>query len=222
MLRRQVGPGSPLRGVRDDSGEFGAHDMSGRDMTDIARLRIEVDETAPSVVREIEVPLDLRLDDLHFVLQIAIGWQNCHPFEFRSGTTAWGLIDKDDPDGSPLPAERATLTDLLALGPTFKYGYLYGDDWQHTVSVESESAAEPGIDYPRLISAQGRCPPADIGPDGYDEYLRARSDPEHLHHEGLLELDDEEFDPLTVDAEAIRRNLANLAKYLGRRKAGTH
>lgn len=191
-------------------------------MTDIARLRVQIDDVAPPVVRCIEVPLGVRLDDLHFVLQIAIGWQNCHPFEFRNGGAVWGLIDKDNPESSPLPADRATLSDLIARGRTFKYGYVYGDDWEHTINVESEGAAEPGINYPRLVSAEGRCPPADIGPDGYDEYLRARSDPEHLHHDGLLELDDDEFDPHIVDADALRRNLANLAKYLGRRKPDGH
>ena len=61
----------------------------------IARLRVEIDEVTPAVVRRIEVPLDIRLDDLHFVLQIAIGWQNCHPFEFRldgrDEAKRWGL-----------------------------------------------------------------------------------------------------------------------------------
>ena len=57
-------------------------------MADIARLRVEIEEVAPAVVRRLEVPLDIRLDDLHFVLQVAIGWQNCHPFEFRLGETA--------------------------------------------------------------------------------------------------------------------------------------
>jgi hypothetical protein len=48
-------------------------------MPDIALLRIEIDEVTPTVVRRVEVPVSIRLDDLHFVLHIAIGWQNCHP-----------------------------------------------------------------------------------------------------------------------------------------------
>ena len=85
-------------------------------MAEIARLRVEIDEVTPAVIRRVEVPLTIRLDDLHFVLQIAIGWQNCHPFEFRAGDTAWGLLDRDNPDASPLAAETATLADLLARG----------------------------------------------------------------------------------------------------------
>jgi hypothetical protein len=191
----------------------------------IARLRVAIDEVTPAVVRHVEVPIEIRLDDLHFVLQIAIGWQNCHPFEFRlDGTDVearWGLVDKDDPEGSPLPAESATLADLLAQSrQAFHYDYVYGEDWTHTIEVEAILPSDAGTEYPRLVSAQGRCPPADIGGTmGYETYLRAIADPLHLNHEGMREWDDADFDPHVVDEAAIRANLANLGKYLGRRKA---
>src|SRR5262249_51938938 len=150
------------------------------------------------VRRRVEVPLTMRLDDLHFVLQIAIGWQNCHPFEFRLGDRAWGLVDRDLEE-NPLPAEAATLADIFALGRTFAYAYVFADDWRHTVTIESVAPAAPGIVYPRLVSAEGRCPPADIGgPSGYESYLRALADPGHIHHDAMVEWDDPDFDPHRV------------------------
>jgi len=191
-------------------------------MSDIARLRVSIDEVDPPVIRQVEVPLAIRLDDLHFVLQIAIGWQNCHPYEFRNGDKAWGLIDRDAEE-NPLPAEKATLADLAQLGRKFQYNYVFGDDWQHTVEIEEEVAAAPGVTYPRLVSAAGRCPPADIGgPAGYENYLRAIADPDHFHHEAMLEWDEPDFDPKKVDVSALKANLANLSKYLGRRKPASH
>jgi hypothetical protein len=228
----------------------------------IARLRVTVDEVTPAVVRRVEVPLDIRLDDLHFVLQVAIGWQNCHPFEFRPAGTngntsdgkqsndktangnasinktsndtsadgnssndktangkSWGLIDRDDPQAERLAAENATLADLVALGHVFHYDYVYGEDWTHTVELEAVADAVPAAKYPSLLSAQGRCPPADIGGvDGYENFLRAIADPNHLHHEAMRDWDDPEFDPARVDEVALRANLADLGKYLGRRK----
>jgi hypothetical protein len=189
-------------------------------MTDIARLRIQIDDVKPPVVRDIEVPLSIRLDDLHFVLQVAIGWQNCHPFEFRLGDTAWGLVDRDTPETNPLPAEEATLQDLAALSKTFKYNYVFGEDWQHTmqildVSCNQDSAAV----VPKLLAGEGRCPPADIGgPSGYDVYLSAIADAAHPLHETMIEFDDPDFDASKVDLSTLRRNLANLGKYLGKRK----
>jgi hypothetical protein len=196
-------------------------------VSEIARLKVEIDEVAPAVIRRVEVPVSIRLDDLHFVLQIAIGWQNCHPFEFRVGEVGsnagdcriWGLRDRDDPESTTLSADTATLADLLALQHTFRYDYVYGEDWGHSVALEGIAPAAPDASYPRLVSAEGRCPPADIGgPEGYETFLQAIADPEHLHHEGMIEWDDPDFDPNKVDAAAIRANLANLGKYLGRRK----
>jgi hypothetical protein len=192
-------------------------------MVEVARLRVEIDDVEPRVVRRVEVPLAIRLDDLHFVLQIAIGWQNCHPFEFRIGNEAWGLIDRDTPESNPLPAEGATLADLAARGRAFKYNYTFGDDWQHSVEIEAITTDAADGRHPKLLSAEGCCPPADVGgPCGYEAYLRAIADPREPHHEAMLEWGDEDFDPHRVDISALRGNLASLARYLGRRKTEGH
>ena len=186
-------------------------------MSDIARLSVEIDDVTPRVVRVVEVPADIRLDDLHFVLQIAIGWQNGHPFEFRIGDKVWGQPDRDA-EGSPSPAERATLDDILAHGDTFKYDYVFGEDWQHTVALLSRAAAQPDVRYPNLLSAEGRCPPADIGGAvGYETYLRSIAEPSSVNHEAMLDFDAPDFDPHVVDAAALRQNLADLTRYIGRK-----
>ena len=191
-------------------------------MSEIARLSVEIDDVTPRVVRVVEVPADIRLDDLHFVLQIAIGWQNGHPFEFRIGDKVWGLRDRDTPS-SPVPAERATLCDLLAFGDTFKYDYVLGEDWEHTVTLLARETAQPGVRYPNLVSAEGRCPPADIGgPVGYETYLRIIADPSSVNHEDMLEFDAPDFDPHIVDEGALRKNLAELTRYIGRKPRQTY
>jgi pRiA4b ORF-3-like protein len=189
---------------------------------DIARLRVEIEEVAPAVIRRLDVPLDLRLDQLNVVLQVAIGWQNCHPFEFRHGDTVYGLVSSQN-EVNPLPADKATLADLASLGRSFDYDYVFGDDWQHTLTIEAIAPAEPGVSYPRLVTAEGRCPPADIGgPEGYETFLLARANPDHLHHEGMLDWDDPDFDPNKVDVAGLHRNLARLGQFLDNRKAGGH
>jgi hypothetical protein len=186
-------------------------------MSQIARLSVEVDDVTPRVVRVVEVPIDMRLDDLHFVLQIAIGWQNGHPFEFRAGDKIWGQPDRDA-ELSPTPAEQSTLAEILATSDTFEYDYVLGEDWEHTVRLEARADAQPGTRYPHLVSAEGRCPPADIGgPVGYETYLRSIADPNSVNHDDMLEFDAPDFDPHIVDAAALRQNLADLSRYIGRK-----
>src|SRR5215471_4293769 len=74
----------------------------------IARLRIKLDDVEPAVVRRVDMPLTIRLDRLHLVLQAAMGWTNGHLYEIRARDIGWGRPGPDFPDG-PLDASKARL-----------------------------------------------------------------------------------------------------------------
>jgi Plasmid pRiA4b ORF-3-like protein len=38
------------------------------------------------------------------------------------------------------------------------YTYDFGDDWRHSVTTESVTAADPKLDYPRFIDGDRRAP----------------------------------------------------------------
>src|SRR5262249_10342876 len=130
----------------------------------IARLKITLDDARPQVLRRIEVPLAIRLDRLHLVLQAALGGTNSHLYELRAQDVGWGIPDPDWGDG-PLDARKARLADVLEdLGAkTLHYVYDFGDGWEHTIKIERVGPAVPGVLYPRLLDAIGRCPPEDVG-----------------------------------------------------------
>jgi Plasmid pRiA4b ORF-3-like protein len=188
----------------------------------IARLRITLDKVKPPVRRSIEVPLSIRLDRLHRVLQIVMGWEDYHLYEFRIGRDV--VYGVPDPNGDVLGsrtrrANKTTLASLLAQtsNKTFKYVYDFGDDWLHTVKLEALAAPEPQTTYPRLLAAKGRCPPEDVGgPWGYAQYLEAMADPGHELHAQMVEWRGPDFDPNTVDEAAIQTRLDRLSP---RRKA---
>ncbi len=180
----------------------------------IARLLVTLDDVKPRVRRRIEVPLAIRLDRLHLVLQAAMGWTNSHLYEIRARDVGWDLPDPDFGDG-PLDARKARLVDVLEdVGTkTLKYLYDFGDGWEHTVKVERVADAVPGTAYPVLLDASGRCPPEDVGGSwGYGEFLDAIADPAHENHAEMMEWAGEPFDPKTVDAEALADDVAALAK----------
>jgi len=180
----------------------------------IAHLKITLDNVAPTVMRRIEVPLSIRLDRLHLVLQAALGWTDSHLYEFRARDTGWGVPDPDFGDG-PLDARRARLLDVLEdMGVrSLKYLYDFGDGWEHTVRLERVTEPIPGTTYPRLIEAAGRCPPEDVGgPPGYAELLDTLANPDHEQHTENLRWVGSHFDPAAVDLERLTRNLNTLAK----------
>ena len=182
--------------------------------TSIARLKITLDDVKPAVQRRLEVPLTIRLDRLHLVLQAALGWTDSHLYEIKAGGVGWGMPDPDFGDG-PLDARKARLVDVLEdVGTkTLQYLYDFGDGWEHTIKIERVTEAVPGIAYPVLLDVSGRCPPEDVGgPWGYDEFLEALADPDHESHADMKVWAGRNYDPKVVDVEALAAAVAALAK----------
>ena len=110
----------------------------------IARLKVTLEDVEPAVMRRLDVPLRIRLDRLHLVLQAAMGWTDSHLYEFRAGGTGWGIPDPDF-SGGPLPAAKTTLFDLIedTGARTIHYLYDFGDGWDHAVRIERIGEPDP-------------------------------------------------------------------------------
>src|SRR5215218_6882283 len=117
----------------------------------IAHLRIKLDDVDLPVLRRVQVPVTIRLDRLHLVLQAAMGWTNSHLYEIRARDVGWGMPDPDW-GGGPLDARKARLIDVLqdTGAKTLKYLYDFGDGWEHTVKIERIADAVPDLTYPLL------------------------------------------------------------------------
>jgi hypothetical protein len=191
-------------------------------MTAIARLKITLDDVKPQILRRIEIPVTIRLDRLHVTIQAAMGWTNTHLYEICAGDVSWGEAGEELWGDGPLDARKTRLVDVLEdIGTkTLKYVYDFGDGWDHTIKIERTLDPSPGIDYPLLLQAVGRCPPEDVGgPTGYAEFLEALADPKHQRHAEFTEWAPETFDPNIVDTRAIDAQLAALAKQWSRKPA---
>ena len=184
--------------------------------TDTVRLKITLDDVKPAIMRRVVVPVGIRLDRLHAVMQATMGWTNSHLWEFRFGETGFGPRDPDGGFGDgPLDASKATLLGVLEdTGvKTFTYLYDFGDGWEHAIKAERILDGMPGFEVPFLLEAKGRCPPEDTGgPWGYMEFLDAIKDPAHERHDEFAEWHDTDFDPAAADVKHIEAELSALAK----------
>jgi Plasmid pRiA4b ORF-3-like protein len=163
------------------------------------------------------VPGDIRLADLHAVIQLVMGWENAHLHEF---TTAKGhysdpIFELED-TGGPAVSDEAEVT-LQEVAPRVrsKLAYLYdfGDSWEHAITVEARQTEDdryPG--HAVCIEGERAAPPEDVGGiwGYYDSFLPAIQDPEHEEHEDLLEWIGGKFDPDAFDIKAINKALKRI------------
>lgn len=180
------------------------------------RIRVELLEVEPTVWRRLLVPAGLRLDQLHRVLQAAIGWTDSHLHWFTIGDQRWGVPDPDWPELGVRDERVATVRDLATLGSgRFGYTYDFGDDWQHALVVELETRAEAGRTSPTCVDGAGACPPEDCGgAPGYEDLRRVLADPGDPAHGELLSwlgmVATAGFDPAHFDLTRANRTLAAL------------
>ncbi len=175
----------------------------------IYQLKVTLKDVRPPIWRRVLVP-DISLTRLHEILQVVMGWENYHLYDFEVRgdlyTDPRGKDDLDMEDASQVKLSQIASKEKAK----FRYIYDFGDNWQHEVLVEKLLPSEAGKTYPVCVTGKRACPPEDVGgPWGYMEFAEAIQDPEHEQHEELLEWRGE-FDPEAFDLDAVNQELRRL------------
>jgi hypothetical protein len=93
-------------------------------------LKIEFLDIEPKIWRQFVVPGSITLDRLHDVIQIVMGWQDCHLHEFVIGKKKYTENPEGKGDGEV--DGRFRLVDLVKQkGRNIRYLYDFGDSWKH-------------------------------------------------------------------------------------------
>ena len=181
---------------------------------DIYRLKVTLLNCRPAIWREVEVASNITLAGLHDVMQVLMGWDDCHLWAFETGDKRFELPDPDVK--TRLPAgqdpDRVALYVLLPeKGAGLRYNYDFGDDWWVEIKVVAVGKPQPKIRYPRCIAGERSGPPEDCGgPPGFEELLAARKNPRSKHAKELLEWAGSDWDPEAFDLPVIKKALAAL------------
>lgn len=179
------------------------------------RIKATLKDVAPEVTRWFAVPLTIRLDRLHLVLQAAFGWTNTHLYLFDAGGARWGVPDEVGFIDDASDARKTRLYDIVrdTGAKTIRYVYDFGDNWDHVIKIEKwvETGGLEGL--PFLIDAKGRCPPEDVGgPPGYEDFLAAIADPAHPEHAAMRTWIGGDFNPAVFNRKALTAAVDALAK----------
>lgn len=175
------------------------------------QLKITLADIQPPIWRTLTVPSSIGLAKLHAVLQIAMGWKDCHLHQYTLGKVNYGIPDPEfaddiiDESGVRLSALLKSKQDSLV------YEYDFGDGWVHTIVLEDVAPYTLDTNAARCLAGERACPPENIGgPPGYEYFMSAWADSAHPEHKDIRQWAGKRFSPDKFDMAAINKKLAKL------------
>ncbi len=183
-------------------------------------LRFDVMNIEPRIWRVLRVPANLRLAELHRVLQMVMGWSNRHPHIFEIAGRAAGAPTRALEACScwrTLGDENVTVATALASAPQgFRYSYDAPVGWR--VRITRAPGVWRGVAKSSISCLDGYLagPRDDFnGPSAYSAILAAT-----LGRARALTAEERQwlgpnFDPELFDRCAINRALAQLCELTG-------
>ncbi|HEY9879474.1 MAG TPA: plasmid pRiA4b ORF-3 family protein [Leptolyngbyaceae cyanobacterium] len=129
----------------------------------VYQLKVILVGISPLIWRRLLVSGSHTITDLHYILQIAMGWSDDHLNRFTIHAKEYGvyhpggILFSDDP-------ETVKLADLqLREREKFGYKYDFTDRWQHQLRVETIHFLEHPLSAPVCIAGKRSAPPEDCG-----------------------------------------------------------
>jgi pRiA4b ORF-3-like protein len=181
------------------------------------QIKITLRGIRPPIWRRVLVPSKFTLFELHGVIQIAMGWEDCHLHDFTISRRRYALPSGDDFD-EPIDEERTRLGEVIGAGSKFVYQYDFGDSWEHAVVVE-KITDDVEIDSPLCVGGARACPPEDSGGAwGYFEKLEALANPDDDEENGYLREWMGDFDPERFDKDSVNKELKRAFRPARRKK----
>ena len=159
-------------------------------------LVITLVDSEPEIWREIMVPTKVTLQDLHTIIQKAMGWEDQHDYKFTQGV---GQAACDLQHG---------LETLIAEAQPLYYNYDFQSGWLHRLEWIRT------LDGLLLGCVRGKmaCPPEGTdGVWGYDDFLDRLEDSEDPDYLMLIEKYGT-FDADVFDVQAANDRVRSLAK----------
>ncbi len=149
------------------------------------------------------------LRGLHEIIQAVMLFENYHLFQFDIGDKRYGTPAQEwDYGSATIDAKNIRLGALIERGvDQFSYTYDFGDNWQHSITIETVAPANPAIDYPRFIDGPRR---AFGGVPGFEEFLGVMTRPRHPERKRFLTWYRRVFDPEDIDLPTINTRVGKL------------
>lgn len=184
-------------------------------------VRVDLDGARPAIWRRLRLASDLRLSQLHDIIQTAMGWTDSHLHHFQMGPDTKNFrmapfltqFDLEEGEIEGVLESDVRLDQVIAKpGQRLFYEYDFGDSWHHTLKLEKVEPWADGDPLAVCVTGRRACPPEDVGGiHGYGEILDALDghvDPDQAEWTAeLLEWMPDDFDPAAFDVKEVNELL---------------
>ncbi len=137
--------------------------MSETPMPVIYQLKVLLLGISPMIWRRIGVRSDSTIADLHYIIQIAMGWKDEHLHQFLIHGVHYG-ISYPGTGGFINNAHEVKLSQFgLREREKFSYEYDFFSNWKHQIRVEAILPDDNEQNYPLCTAGKGACPPENCG-----------------------------------------------------------
>ena len=127
------------------------------------QLKIVLVGISPMIWRRILVSSDSTIADLHYIIQIVMGWKEEHLHQFLIHGVHYG-ISYPGTGGFIHNAHQVKLSQFgLREREKFSYEYDFFSNWKHQIRVEAISPDESERLLPVCTAGKGNCPPENCG-----------------------------------------------------------
>ena len=129
----------------------------------VYQLKVTLRHITPLIWRRLLVTSDTTIAQLHFVLQIVMGWEDLHLHQFCLHGRTYGIYRVGGIRFDDHPQQVKLCDFKLRKGERFLYEYDLGAGWQHDLRLELILPLNPRKKYPVCTGGGGDCPPEDGG-----------------------------------------------------------
>lgn len=129
---------------------------------------------SPMIWRRLLMTSNSSLSDLHYAIQISMGWGDYHLNKFTIWGKDYGVYHVGGMDFSDNP-KKVYLKDFkFRINEKFDYEYNFTDGWEHEIRLEKILPFDPKKTYPLCIGGDSACPPEECG--GSESFMEMKDD----------------------------------------------
>lgn len=128
----------------------------------VYQLHILLLEVSPAIWRRLLVRADSTIAELHYNIQIAMGWSDVHLNRFLIHG-AWYGVPRSGGLAFSGPSDKSLSSFEFRVGERFLYEYDLTACWRHQIRIENVLALGPKRRYPACIGGKRWGPAGDCG-----------------------------------------------------------